>query len=70
MGKRCNYSVGMAIFLGCVFAYLMTVIFLGIENRGNRISDDEHAPDVKEPGFDVSSREMADGKVVRIEREL
>jgi hypothetical protein len=46
----------MAIFLGCAFAYLIIVTFLGTENRGTGVADDsEYEPDGVELGFDISS---------------
>jgi SHS family lactate transporter-like MFS transporter len=60
--QRFDYSIGMAIFLGCAFAYLIVVTFLGIENRGNDVSVEEHEADEEEAGLDVSSPVMAHGK--------
>ena len=41
--KRYNYGLVMAIFIGCVYAYLITVIFLGPERRGRNLDIDEDA---------------------------
>lgn len=62
MAPHFDYRVGMAIILGSAFTYLILVTFLGIENRGQGISHDEHGPDEDEPGLDVSSSVMAHGK--------
>jgi SHS family lactate transporter-like MFS transporter len=52
--QRFNYSIGMAIFLGCAFAYLIIATFLGEEKRGtNGAGDSEHEPDEVELGLAV-----------------
>lgn len=42
---RYDYRKGMAIFLGCAFAYTIIITFLGPENRKRAFLDDESESD-------------------------
>jgi MFS transporter, SHS family, lactate transporter len=62
LNQKFDYSIGMAIFLGCAFMYLVTVTFFSTENRAHGDLDDEHVPGSQEMGLDVSSPVMLHGK--------
>ncbi|KAL9611757.1 MAG: hypothetical protein Q9167_003605 [Letrouitia subvulpina] len=55
--KRYRYGLVIAIFMGCVYAYVIVLAFLGPEYRGRRF-DVAHDSDLEEVGLRRNSRDQ------------
>lgn len=73
--KRYDYGIVIAIFMGCVFAYVILLTLIGPEHRG-KVLDVYHDEDMAEathrqlaPDSGSGSDDMAEEKAVRSEKE-
>lgn len=60
--KRYNYGLVMAIFIGCVYAFLILVILVGPENRNRNLDIDETEEANEKMARDSDSLDQHNGK--------
>lgn len=76
MTKRYEYGKVICIFMGCVYAYVIILTFIGPEKRGKDLSvnADEDAQEVNQQlphhHGEVNSGSDDEGKAVKGEKEI